>query len=590
MFFAVVAIVALTAVSCQKDDADTTETPNTSTTGTILYVDYLSTRVSFEEQTDKTINLDWELDDIFTVYDASGNRVDNFICTSVESGTFESVSSITLTNDASYTAVYPASDEATLAEAQAAIEASMSVQSGESINNLDDSCYMLDTFTYNSEDPETIEFEHQMAIMSVIFSVVIDGETHNPSKLVFENGEEIYTVNSDSGFTSDGVYYTAHIMVNPYAATTRTIAISLYDADKPNIPYIIYSRSTTATYAAGVRYTASTYNSELYKVVEYDVDDVIGSGTVDDPYQFSTAYDLETFSQLVTLGVTCNDIYFELTDNIDLDGSASNPWSPVGTPNNKFAGYFDGGGYEISGIYIDSKSSKQGLFAYVDEGGVVCNLGVSGTITSDYGSTGSATYETGSIAAYNHGTIINCYSKVDIKGNVNVGGIVGLNDAGGIVANCYNHGSVTAVSSSVDGKNVGGLIGQNAYGGTLYGSYNAGEVTGTSLVGGVVGYNVISDGTPATVSGCNYYLYDNSLYVFGNATNHSSLGTNYTMCGLADANMIGENTLFTNLNTNAASYNTNYKDSPVQACAWEAVTNGYPILDFYNIASGTTTE
>ena len=138
-------------------------------------------------------------------------------------------------------------------------------------------------------------------------------------------------------------------------------------------------------------------------------------------------------------------------------------WQPIGTEDHTFTGTFDGGGYEIRDLFVNRRDEDYvGLFGFVDEGGVIENVGlVNTTVNGDYG----------------------------------VGGLVGENEHG-TVNNSYSSGNVTGQSS------VGGLVGFNR--GTVSNSYFSGNVTSNSYVGGLVGWN------SATVSN-SYYNYNNVL-------------------------------------------------------------------------------
>ena len=79
---------------------------------------------------------------------------------------------------------------------------------------------------------------------------------------------------------------------------------------------------------------------------------------------------------------------------------------------------FNGDGYAVRGIYINTQESYQGLFGNSGGGSIIANLGV---------------------------------AESYIYGDTYVGGVVGYNGAGyndveysgGTVTNCYNTGSVT---------------------------------------------------------------------------------------------------------------------------------------------------
>ncbi|MHB8370689.1 MAG: two-partner secretion domain-containing protein, partial [Leptospirales bacterium] len=134
--------------------------------------------------------------------------------------------------------------------------------------------------------------------------------------------------------------------------------------------------------------------------------------------------------------------------NITLGGFS---WNPLGTSSSAaFTGTFNGNGYTVSGYTITANSNGTGFIGYLGSGGIVKNLGVSGTVNG-----GSYSY---------------------------VGGVVG--DNFGTVEYSYNTGTV----SGTVGSDVGGVVGGNSNTGTVEYSYNTGTVSGTvgSDVGGVV--------------------------------------------------------------------------------------------------------
>lgn len=213
-----------------------------------------------------------------------------------------------------------------------------------------------------------------------------------------------------------------------------------------------------------------------------------GDGTQENPYQIADAEDLKAFRNLVNGGD--NDAWAVLTADIVLnegdlsgyDGTSANtwePWTPIGGEDIPYTGTFDGGGYTISGLYINDPSAYyQGLFGYVGSGATVENVGVENSYISagDY---------VGGVAGWNDGTIQICYNTgtVITADTAYVGGVVGDND--GTVQNCYNTGAVTGGYSA----RVGGVVGSNSE--IVQTSYNIGPITGgnETFTGGVVGGN-----------------------------------------------------------------------------------------------------
>ena len=273
-----------------------------------------------------------------------------------------------------------------------------------------------------------------------------------------------------------------------------------------------------------------------------------GTGKQEDPYKIYRAIDLKNFRDLVNgedgqTADTDAHAHAKLMNDIDLNGSATNQWTPIGNSiDNTYEGTFNGDGHTISGLDINNSTADyQGLFGYVGTGGTVQNLSVSGTVTSsgnfvggvvgDNGGTVKNCYNTGTVTGtgtddyvggvvgYNYGSVTNCYNTGSVSGpdsgtGNRVGGVVGYNissvtncyntgnisggnQVGGVVGwnsgsvkNCYNTGTVTGPDSG-NSNQVGGVVGYN-FSGTVENCYNIGKVSGSEYVGGVVGYNISS--------------------------------------------------------------------------------------------------
>ena len=89
-----------------------------------------------------------------------------------------------------------------------------------------------------------------------------------------------------------------------------------------------------------------------------------GTGSAVDPYQISTADELKKLSEYVNSGKDCTDLYFELTDEINLEGE----WTPIGNNSNQFKGTFDGNSHTVNVLIFDGRSNS-GLFGYIGKPG-----------------------------------------------------------------------------------------------------------------------------------------------------------------------------------------------------------------------------
>ncbi|MFR9503680.1 MAG: hypothetical protein SNH73_04445 [Rikenellaceae bacterium] len=78
--FVLTAVAAMGIVACSEGGAEKpTEEPSYGTTLTASVAPTAETKVSFTDNNTEGIDLAWESDDSFTIYDVSGDRVGDFI-------------------------------------------------------------------------------------------------------------------------------------------------------------------------------------------------------------------------------------------------------------------------------------------------------------------------------------------------------------------------------------------------------------------------------------------------------------------------------------------------------------------------------
>ena len=219
-----------------------------------------------------------------------------------------------------------------------------------------------------------------------------------------------------------------------------------------------------------------------------------GGGTADNPYRIGTAEELKWFAGLVN-GTLTDDTQQNsaacavLTADIDLNGSAENKFTPIGISGHYYTGTFDGMGYEIKGLYIDSNKNETkyvGLFGCIGVGGILRNIRVvDGSVSySGYLSTMDYNNYVGGICGYSDYCVISeCFNGGEVSGVDNTGGICGYNFYGKIV-NCHNKGNV---SSDYTRGDVGGICGYNFGSGRISCCYSTGEITGSRDAAGVGG-------------------------------------------------------------------------------------------------------
>lgn len=227
-----------------------------------------------------------------------------------------------------------------------------------------------------------------------------------------------------------------------------------------------------------------------------------GTGTSDDPYIIETAAQL---AYMVNCTSTLSGKYIRLTNDIYLNDTSNwENWDSTPPANNwplynkAFAGYFNGNGYTVYGLYCQGLKSG-GLFHSLN--GTVRNL----TVKDSYI---HATTYAGSMAGYasNSSGIYNCFNYATICSDDMASGIC---CSVGYIYDCHNYGKTSGISAagitsnpSIDYtngyiaycSNTGEISGTNAAGiadyantyFTICGCYNTGKITASENAGGIV--------------------------------------------------------------------------------------------------------
>ena len=236
-----------------------------------------------------------------------------------------------------------------------------------------------------------------------------------------------------------------------------------------------------------------------------------GNGSVDKPYEISSAAELAWFRDYVN-----NESQYAsatLTEDIDLSefchaaDAATNTeelsWDPIGN-GRMYCGTFDGNGKTIRNLYINTTYIFRGFFGYANGGSIknitfdnakVKNTNKFGTgiLTGGFETctieniktlancSVEGTENTGGIAGAGAGYISNCENRAMVNGTNNVGGIVG-NSSDNTISSCANYGAVTGTEC-----NVGGMVGF-FISGTIQNCANYGDISGADCVGNQIGY------------------------------------------------------------------------------------------------------
>ena len=197
---------------------------------------------------------------------------------------------------------------------------------------------------------------------------------------------------------------------------------------------------------------------------------------------------MKQLATYVNGGTGYSDKTITLMNDIDLEGSETNQWTPIGNYKTNtsliFAGTYDGNNKIISNLYINNDNHWQGLFGY--------NVGnIKNLVLSDINIKSSGIV--GGICGQNQGTISNCGNIsgeiIAIAQEARTGGVVGINC--GTTQNCFNSATVKAENNDSYSMHLGGIVGFNGKESGLTGKvlncYNTGEVMGDRYVGGIVG-------------------------------------------------------------------------------------------------------
>lgn len=244
-------------------------------------------------------------------------------------------------------------------------------------------------------------------------------------------------------------------------------------------------------------------------------------------YKISTGEELAWFANAVNTGSTA--IKGELTADIMLNyaNSLTRVWTPIGTEASPFRGTFDGKGFTISGLYVNSSVYCSGLFGYVKYTSSAEEENVSPeyiTATKDYAIKNinvtnaliSGVQNVGGIAGYVYDAgILDCSYSGTVKGTENsVGGIVGWATASSVISECHSTGSVeghqrvggtagfcngnSVVTKCYGDMNVTGFMNVGGITGTLSsaalrGAYFLGSVSADDVAGGIIGYSAFGD-------------------------------------------------------------------------------------------------
>lgn len=260
----------------------------------------------------------------------------------------------------------------------------------------------------------------------------------------------------------------------------------------------------------GSNFSSITYKTTVFTYTE-DQLEYKGDGSFKDPYEVYTVEDLENVGVVTADRANALTGYYQLMNNIDLSGKYNEDgesWNPIGQVNgkrNKFAGYFDGKGFTINGLYQNTDIEGTGLFSELDVEGWITSVILTNVNIN------TTTQRTAAVVGYCKG---NVYNVAVLGGEINTT----ANRCGGITGHMYDNGHINATYVDViinsTSQNAGGIVGQassvsGSYTFSIKNSQFVGEVNADSgNAGGIVGScedttleNNIVSGATVTASG-----------------------------------------------------------------------------------------
>ena len=193
--------------------------------------------------------------------------------------------------------------------------------------------------------------------------------------------------------------------------------------------------------------------------------------------------DMEKFRDKVNEGRTFKGKKIEVKNNINLDGTESNQWTPIGKKETPFKGTFEGNGHSIENVYLTKTDCKEsGLFGFAQEARIQ-NINVTGKIETINVGAGIVAFAEKNCTIYNCKNYINITQKGNSltvegypEGNDNVAsGIAGLVFDGCKFERCINYGNIVANTQA------GGIVGQTNRNIIIDSCGNEGNITGRNI-------------------------------------------------------------------------------------------------------------
>ena len=218
--------------------------------------------------------------------------------------------------------------------------------------------------------------------------------------------------------------------------------------------------------------------------------EIRGSGTEEDPFQIYRESHLRKLNETEPVNYKESGYYFKQMKDITL----TKPWVPIGIryeesmdvyQEEPFVGFYDGGGYSITGLRYSNNSEDVringiGLFGFI-KNSKIKNLNLSNVeISETFGD------QIGIIAGRvvkSEIENINVFGKIELNGINCVGGLIGFMDHSTV-----NHCSVYSLEGFIQGEYyVGGLLGSFGNESEVTNSFSNIHIIANCYVGGLCG-------------------------------------------------------------------------------------------------------
>ena len=209
-------------------------------------------------------------------------------------------------------------------------------------------------------------------------------------------------------------------------------------------------------------------------------------GTTSDPHLISSYSQLLAFNEMVAHGFSMGMEKVCLTEDIDMKGDKGHLWRPIKSMyeiNASFEGDFDGAGYVLSNMYIETSKCFAGFFGTfcgyvhdltIKDSQIKCNTPK--TSNGYYAGVGGIVGSCNSSSVYTQ-IAERCGFEGMIEGGNCVGGIIGsMSSSNNAIKDCYANVDInyTQIITSYSSKTgVGGIVGE----GKAKNSYATGNIT-----------------------------------------------------------------------------------------------------------------